>query len=114
MNLTVYGDGSQTRSFCHVTDLINGITHYAASNLKVPVNLGNDEEISMADLAHVVLRVTSSKSKLEFLPLPKDDPRKRKPDLTLAREKFPAWRPAVSLEAGLKNMLEWIVSRERK
>ncbi len=100
--LTVFGDGQQTRSFCYVSDLIDAIvaTMNTGPDFTGPVNIGNPDEFTMLELAEAVLRLTRSKSKLEFRPLPQDDPRQRRPDISLAREKL-GWQPKVRLEDGL-------------
>lgn len=110
-DLTIYGDGSQTRSFCYVSDLIDGLVRMMASptDFVGPVNLGNPGEFTMIQLAETVLRLTRSASKLRFMPLPKDDPRQRQPDITLACEKLD-WTPAVALEAGLASTIEYFRS----
>jgi dTDP-glucose 4,6-dehydratase len=99
-DLTIYGDGSQTRSFCYVTDLIDGIVRLAASEEHEPVNIGNPEEWSIADCAREVLAVTDSKSKVRNLALPVDDPARRRPDITRARTML-GWEPKVQLREGL-------------
>jgi dTDP-glucose 4,6-dehydratase len=99
-DLTIYGDGSQTRSFCYVTDLIDGIVRLAASDEHEPVNIGNPEEWSIADCAREVLAVTGSKSKVRNLALPVDDPSRRRPDITRARTVL-GWEPKVQLREGL-------------
>jgi len=99
-DLTIYGDGSQTRSFCYVTDLIDGIVRLAASGEHEPVNIGNPEEWSIADCAREVLAVTGSKSKVRNLALPVDDPSRRRPDITRARTVL-GWEPKVQLREGL-------------
>lgn len=106
--LTIYGDGSQTRSFCYVSDLVEGIVKYAAlpSPWFGPVNLGNDGEFTMIELAREVLALTGSKSTIEYRPLPPDDPRTRRPDLTLARSKL-GWGPAVPLREGLSRSIPY-------
>lgn len=100
--ITVYGDGSQTRSFCYVDDLINGMIRLMNSrdDFHGPVNLGNPQEFTILQLAEKVIEITESKSKINFKPLPEDDPLQRKPDITLA-EKELAWQPVVKLEQGL-------------
>lgn len=113
-DLTVFGDGSQTRSFCFVTDLIEGLHAYAETALAIPVNLGGDHEISINELSRHVLKLTGSHSKVVFSPLPGDDPKNRRPDLTLARKNFPNWRPLVGLEAGMQLMYDWIKTLELK
>lgn len=105
--LTVYGDGSQTRSFCYVDDLVDGILRYAASDLTEPVNLGNDKEFTIVELAHVVQKVVAD-TLLEKRPLPADDPKRRRPDLTKARAKLAPWQPRIPLEDGVRRMADWI------
>jgi dTDP-glucose 4,6-dehydratase len=102
--LTVYGDGSQTRSFCYVDDLIRGLVLLAESNEHLPVNLGNPDEFTLLELAHTVLRVTGSASELVYEALPVDDPQQRQPDITRA-EQLLGWKPEVNLEEGLRRML---------
>lgn len=110
-DLTIYGDGSQTRSFCYVDDLIEGFVRMMASPVDFvgPVNLGNPGEFTMIELAEMVLRLTHSSSKLRFMPLPKDDPRQRQPDVTLAKEKL-GWAPTVPLEVGLACTVDYFRS----
>jgi len=100
--ITVYGDGSQTRSFCYVDDLVEGFVRMMNSpeDFLGPVNLGNPEEFTMIELAETVLRITGSRSKLERRPLPQDDPKRRKPDISLAKSKL-GWEPTVKLEQGI-------------
>jgi len=100
-DLTVFGDGSQTRSFCYVDDLIEGIFRLLLSDYVHPVNIGNPEEITIMEFAEEILRLTGAKQKIVHKPLPKDDPAQRRPDITLARELF-GWEPAVSRKEGLK------------
>jgi UDP-glucuronate decarboxylase len=102
-DLTVFGEGTQTRSFCYVDDLVDGMLRMMDSpaGLYGPINLGNPEELTMIDLAERVLRATGSKSRLVKKPLPPDDPKQRKPDIGLAIAKLD-WRPKVSLEDGLR------------
>jgi dTDP-glucose 4,6-dehydratase len=102
--LTVFGDGSQTRSFCYVDDLIRGLYLLAGSGEHLPVNLGNPGEFTLLELAHTVLRVTDSKSEIVFEALPIDDPQVRQPDITRARQLL-GWEPEVELEEGLRRML---------
>jgi len=106
--LTVYGDGSQTRSFCYVDDMIDAVIRLMDSpdDFTGPVNLGNPKEYSILELAHMVLDLTKSKSKIIFKPLPEDDPIQRQPDITLAKEVL-KWRPKVSLEDGLKETIKY-------
>jgi UDP-glucuronate decarboxylase len=107
-DLTIYGDGQQTRSFCYVDDLIEGLVRMmgTAQGFPGPVNLGNPSEFKMLELAEMVLRLVGGKSKLIHLPLPADDPKQRKPDVALAKEKLD-WTPKVTLEDGLKETLAY-------
>jgi dTDP-glucose 4,6-dehydratase len=100
-DLTVFGDGSQTRSFCYVDDLVEGIYRLLLSDYAYPVNIGNPDEISLKDFAEEVIRLTGTKQKIVYLPLPKDDPKQRKPDITKAREIL-KWEPKVNRADGLK------------
>jgi UDP-glucuronate decarboxylase len=106
--LTIYGDGSQTRSFCYVDDLIEGFLRLMAAPAEFtgPVNLGNPGEFTILDLAHKVLELTGSRSPLEFRPLPADDPVQRRPDIRLAREAL-GWEPTVALEHGLRQTIAY-------
>jgi len=105
--LTVYGNGAQTRSFCYVDDLIEGLIRMMHQEDDVgPLNLGNPAEYSILELAEHVLRLTGSKSRIEFRPLPKDDPTQRQPDISRARRVLD-WQPKVSLEDGLKETIRW-------
>ena len=106
--ITVYGKGEQTRSFCYVDDLIDGITKFmnSSSDINGPINLGNNSEFTMIELAEKVLNLTGSKSKLIFKPLPLDDPRQRQPDLTKAKAELD-WEPSVSLDDGLKETINY-------
>jgi nucleoside-diphosphate-sugar epimerase len=105
--LTVYGDGSQTRSFCYITDLIAGLVRYAEIDICEPVNLGNDKDFSILQLAEEVKKLYASKNlEIEFQPLPKDDPRQRRPDLTKAMKLLSPWSPKVDLAQGLRLMKE--------
>jgi dTDP-glucose 4,6-dehydratase len=108
--LTIYGDGMQTRSFCYVDDLIEGIVRLARSEEHLPVNLGNPEEFTILECAQAVLDVTGSKSKLCFVDLPVDDPTRRRPDITKARTLL-GWEPRVGLKEGLKQSLKFFRSR---
>jgi dTDP-glucose 4,6-dehydratase len=109
--LTVFGDGTQTRSFCYVDDLIRGLVLLAESGEHYPVNIGNPQELSLLELAETVIRVTGSKSEIVFEALPVDDPQVRQPDITRARQLL-GWEPTVSLEEGLRRMLAPTKSRE--
>jgi dTDP-glucose 4,6-dehydratase len=102
--LTVFGDGSQTRSFCYVDDLVRGLYLLATSDEHLPVNLGNPSEFTILDLAETVIRVTGSKSEIVFEALPVDDPQVRQPDITRAKQVLD-WEPKIELEEGLKRML---------
>jgi dTDP-glucose 4,6-dehydratase len=103
--LTVFGDGSQTRSFCYVDDLIRGLILLARSGEHLPVNIGNPQELSLLELARTVIKVTGSKSEVVFEALPVDDPQVRQPDITRARQLL-GWEPQVTLEDGLQRMLQ--------
>ena len=103
--LTVFGDGSQTRSFCYVSDLVRGLIALAESGEHQPVNIGNPDEFTLLALAEVVLEVTESGSKIVYEALPTDDPKQRKPDITLARELL-GWTPEVALRDGLRLTIE--------
>jgi dTDP-glucose 4,6-dehydratase len=98
--LTVYGKGSQTRSLCYVSDLVEGLYRLLLSGQTGPINLGNPEEITILQLAQAIIQATGSKSPIVYEPLPEDDPQRRKPDITSAQEKL-AWGPLVSLQKGL-------------
>lgn len=108
--LTVYGDGSQTRSFCYVDDLIDGLLALVERGDGAPVNLGNPDERTVTQLAELVLELTGSSSPVEHHPLPEDDPLQRRPDITRARSLL-GWAPAVALEDGLARTIEWFRSR---
>jgi UDP-glucuronate decarboxylase len=107
-DLTIYGDGSQTRSFCYVDDLIGGFLKLmdAPESVTGPVNLGNPHEFTMIELADRVLNLTGAKVKVVHQPLPSDDPKQRRPDITLAREKL-GWVPKVELAEGLKHTIDY-------
>lgn len=104
--LTVYGDGSQTRSFCYIDDLIEGIVRLLRSDYDGPVNLGNPQEMSVLQFAHLIFALTGSKSEIVFCPLPVDDPRVRQPDIGLARRLL-GWEPRVPLEEGLNKTIAY-------
>jgi nucleoside-diphosphate-sugar epimerase len=102
----VYGDGSQTRSFCYVDDLVAGLLALLGSAHVGPMNLGNPNEMSVLELARTVLDVTTADVEIRYEPLPEDDPRRRCPDITLARDVL-GWHPAVDLREGLTRTYEW-------
>ncbi|MGC8579954.1 MAG: UDP-glucuronic acid decarboxylase family protein [bacterium] len=106
--LTVYGDGSQTRSFCYVSDLVEGIYRLLMSDYVGPVNLGNPEEWKIIDFARYIIKLSGSKSEITFKPLPQDDPKQRRPDITLAR-KLLGWEPKVKLDEGLRKTLDYFL-----
>jgi len=108
--LTVYGDGQQTRSFCYVADLIEGILRLSRSDEHLPVNIGNPVEFTILECAQAVLEVTGSKSELRFEPLPQDDPTRRKPDISKAKRVLD-WEPKISLREGLKLSLDFFRSK---
>ncbi|HVJ05861.1 MAG TPA: UDP-glucuronic acid decarboxylase family protein [Candidatus Saccharimonadales bacterium] len=105
-DITIFGDGSQTRSFCYVSDEIEGIVRLAASGEHLPTNIGNPGEFTMLECAQLVLEVTGSSSKLAFKPLPEDDPKQRQPDITKAKALL-GWEPTIDLRTGLKMSLEY-------
>jgi UDP-glucuronate decarboxylase len=111
-DITIYGDGSQTRSFCYVDDLVSGFMRLMESDKDMvgPINMGNPGEFTMIELAETVLRLTGSKAKMVFLPLPMDDPKQRRPDVTLAEE-YLGWKPTIQLEEGLKHTIEYFRNR---
>ncbi|MFQ5805296.1 MAG: UDP-glucuronic acid decarboxylase family protein [Phycisphaerae bacterium] len=104
--LTVHGDGSQTRSFCYVTDMVDGLVRLASSDVTEPVNLGNPTEITILQLAQEVARLTGSRSEIAHVERPKDDPKLRRPDITRARERL-GWEPAVDRAEGLARTAAW-------
>jgi dTDP-glucose 4,6-dehydratase len=108
--LTIYGDGSQTRSPCYVDDMVRGLIALLDSEVTGPINLGNPTEISVLDLAHKVLELTGSSSPIEYCPLPTDDPARRCPDVSQARELL-GWEPLVTLDEGLSRTLTWMLRR---
>ena len=106
-DLTVYGEGNQTRSFCFVSDLVEGMVRMMnQENFLGPVNLGNPGEFTILELAEKIIKMTGSKSKIVFKPLPQDDPKQRQPDITLAKQKL-KWEPKVKLDDGLKPTIEY-------
>ena len=111
--LTVYGDGSQTRSFCFISDLVDGILKLMESDYNEPVNLGNPEEMSILEFARKILKITGNSSDIVFKPLPMDDPKVRRPDITTAKEIL-GWQPKLSLEKGLKETLNYFKTLQRR
>ena len=111
-DITVYGDGTQTRSFCYVDDLVDGIVGMMnnQTGFAGPVNLGNPSEFTVKDFANLVLKVTGSNSKIVYRELPSDDPCRRKPNITLAKQKL-GWEPKISLEEGLKKTIEYFAEK---
>ncbi|MBL7151785.1 MAG: SDR family oxidoreductase [Candidatus Omnitrophica bacterium] len=110
--LSVYGRGRQTRSFCYIDDLIEGILRIMRSDKIGPLNLGNPKEFTILRLAKLVLKLTAGKGGITFKPLPQDDPRQRCPDITLVKKLF-NWQPAIELGEGLKMTIEWFSKRKR-
>jgi dTDP-glucose 4,6-dehydratase len=110
--LTIYGDGSQTRSFCYVDDLVEGIYHLLTTDFHEPVNLGNPDEVTILEFAKEILALTGSKSELAFKPLPQDDPKVRRPDISRARRLL-GWEPRVDRHEGMRRTLAYFQSRVR-
>jgi len=108
-DITIYGDGTQTRSFQYVDDLVEGMIRMMGSREGFwgPVNIGNPGEFTMLELANTILKLTDSKSRLSFLPLPQDDPMQRQPDISLARKELDSWEPLIPLEEGLKQTINY-------
>jgi dTDP-glucose 4,6-dehydratase len=106
-DVTVFGDGSQTRSFCYVSDLVEGLVRLLRSDYTGPVNIGNPRELTVLEFARVIIHLTRSKSQITFKPLPVDDPKQRQPDITLARRVLNNWEPRVSLEDGLRQTIAY-------
>jgi dTDP-glucose 4,6-dehydratase len=107
--LTVYGDGKQTRSFCYISDMVNGIYKLMLSGVNEPVNIGNPNEFTILDLAEKIIKITGTAGKTVFKPLPVDDPKTRCPDISRAKQ-FLKWEPVVGIEDGLKKTIEWFRS----
>ena len=108
-NLSIYGQGQQTRSFCYVDDLVSGLIammNHQDPQFFGPVNLGNPHESTILELAETIIRLANSKSQIQYMPLPEDDPRRRKPDITLAKQKL-NWEPVVHLEEGLEKAIRY-------
>lgn len=115
-NITIYGDGTQTRSFQYVDDLVDGMLRMmnADANFTGPVNLGNPNEFTMLQLANTIIKLVGSSSKIVFMPLPKDDPKQRQPNIELAKEKLNGWEPKIQLEAGLGKTIAYFEEILRK
>lgn len=112
-NITVYGDGKQTRSFCYISDMIEGILAMMYSSEEGPINIGNPGEFKIIELAEKVIKLTKTKSKIVFKPLPKDDPKQRKPVITLAKKKL-RWSPKINLDQGLLKTIEYFKNQIKK
>ncbi len=108
--LTIFGSGAQTRSFCYISDLVDGVIRLMESPVNDPVNIGNPQELSIEGIARLIIRMTGSRSPLTFEPLPKDDPKVRRPDITRARTLL-GWEPKVSLEEGLGKTIEYFKTK---
>ena len=108
-DLTVFGDGSQTRSFCYVDDQVEGLYRLLLSDYTYPVNIGNPDEISILDFAKEIIKLTGTDQKIVFKPLPKDDPMQRQPDISLAKEKL-GWEPQVDRSTGMAKTYEYFKS----
>ena len=104
--MTVYGDGRQTRSFCFVDDLVNGLIKLMLSDFNDPINLGNPEEVEILELCNIISELLSVEQQINFLPLPQDDPVRRCPDISLANETL-GWKPTTSLKEGLIPTIQW-------
>lgn len=114
-DITMYGDGTQTRSFCYVSDLVDGIVKMMNNEQKFigPVNLGNPSERTVYDLAELIIKLTNSNSKIKFAPLPQDDPLQRKPDISLAKKEL-CWEPKIDIEEGLLKTIEYFAKKIKK
>ncbi len=110
--ITVYGEGKQIRSFCYISDLIEGIYKLILSHINNPLNLGNSWEFTIIGLANLILKLTKSKSKIIFRPLPEDDPKQRQPDIFQAKRVL-KWQPKIGLEEGLKKTITWFKNNPR-
>jgi nucleoside-diphosphate-sugar epimerase len=111
-DMTIYGDGKQTRSFCYVDDEIEGIYRLMNSNMRTPVNVGNPSELTVLEIAEKIKKLTGTKSKIVFKPMPADDPLRRRPDITLAKKEL-GWEPKVSLEEGLTRTIAYFKARQK-
>jgi len=110
-DITVFGDGSQTRSFCYVEDLIEGIFRLSNSDEVMPTNIGNPREMTIKEFAETVVKLTGSRSRITYHPLPEDDPKQRRPDISKARRVLGGWEPKVPLEEGLRRTLDYFKAR---
>jgi dTDP-glucose 4,6-dehydratase len=110
--ISVFGNGSQTRSFCYCTDLVDGIYRLMLRGDHRPVNIGNPQEMTVLDFAHAIIRATRSRSRIVFKPLPEDDPRQRRPDISRARATLD-WEPRVALDEGLRHTIAWFRKKLR-
>jgi nucleoside-diphosphate-sugar epimerase len=106
-DVTIFGDGAQTRSFCYITDLVDGLLRLMTAATSDPVNIGNPREVSILEIATTIVRLLGSKSRLVFRPLPVDDPKQRRPDITRARTLL-GWEPTVGLEEGLLKTVDYL------
>ena len=104
---TIYGKGNQTRSFCYISDMVQAITKLLKTDYPKPINLGNPTEITILQLIKIISKMTGTKYKIKYSPLPEDDPKRRKPDTTLAK-KYLRWSPKINLEKGLQQTIEWV------
>jgi dTDP-glucose 4,6-dehydratase len=112
-DVTIFGDGSQTRSFTYVTDLVEGIIRLTLSDLHDPVNIGNPRELTIKEIAETIVRMTGASSKLVYRPLPTDDPKVRRPDITRARTLL-QWEPTVQIEQGLVDTINYFRAKIEK
>jgi UDP-glucuronate decarboxylase len=110
--ITVFGDGRQTRSFCYVDDLVAAIVAFMQDDdaFPGPIKLGNPSEVTVRELAETIIRLTNSKSRVEYKPLPSDDPQRRRPDISLARQRLD-WQPTTKLEDGLRKVIDYFDDR---
>ena len=105
-DITIFGDGSQTRSFCYIDDTLDAIVKFMNTDIMGPVNIGNPEEYSIKEIAHIIISLTNSKSPIIYKELPSDDPKRRKPDITLAKELL-GWTPKIGIKDGLERTIEY-------
>jgi dTDP-glucose 4,6-dehydratase len=106
--LTVFGEGTQTRSFCYVSDLVKGIYKLLLSDVNTPVNIGNPTEMTILDFAKQIIQITGSRSKIIYKPLPIDDPKVRRPDISKAKREL-KWEPVIDIQQGLKNAIKYFL-----